>query len=78
MLKRESFPSVILSEAKNLNACRREMLRLRFSMTGGGGVRLKFHRLPPEILTSRSFNAIMSTFLVIVVQFPVWETGRVS
>ena len=27
---------VILSEAKNLNACQREMLRLRLSMTGGG------------------------------------------
>jgi hypothetical protein len=36
---------VILSEVKNLNACQREMLRLRqmlrlrLSMTGGGGAR---------------------------------------
>jgi len=28
--------AVILSEAKNLNACQREMLRLRLSMTGVG------------------------------------------
>jgi hypothetical protein len=29
----EPVPPVILSEAKNLNACQREMLRLRLSMT---------------------------------------------
>jgi len=34
--KKLPYP-VILSEAKNLNACQREMLRLRLSMTGGGG-----------------------------------------
>ncbi len=35
MLRRANAPFVILSEAKNLNACQREMLRQRLSMTAG-------------------------------------------